>query len=366
MLTRLDDYPLHQTAEPIAQPATGDRNFYDRYFFNGYTRAGDLFFAAALGVYPNRRVMDAAFSVVKDGRQWVVRASRLAPCERTETAVGPITVEVVEPLRALRVRVAENPYGIAAELTFRARTAPIEEPRFTHRVAGRLVMDSTRLTQFGAWEGTLAVDGTRRPIGPTDVLGCRDRSWGVRIVGEPEGGAPGMPPQFYWLWAPIHFDDVCVHFDVNEDGDGRRWHANGNLARVGDFAAESGVEYLTAVEQRVRWRAGTRRAERASIVLTPHGRPPVTIELDPLLTFQMRGLGYLDPEWGHGMWKGEEAVGGDAWTLADLDPLAPWHLHVQQVCRARMGGREGIGVLEQLVIGPHAPSGFRSIVDGAP
>jgi hypothetical protein len=47
MLTRLDDYPLHQTAEPIAQPATGDRNFYDRYFFNGYSAAGDLFFAAA-------------------------------------------------------------------------------------------------------------------------------------------------------------------------------------------------------------------------------------------------------------------------------------------------------------------------------
>ena len=67
MLTRLDDYPLHQTAEPIAQPATGDRNFYDRYFFNGYNRAGDLFFAAALGVYPNRRVMDAAFSVVHGG-----------------------------------------------------------------------------------------------------------------------------------------------------------------------------------------------------------------------------------------------------------------------------------------------------------
>src|SRR6185295_10953553 len=108
MLTKLDDYPLHQTAEPIAQPSSGDRNFYDRYFFNGYSRDGDLFFAAALGVYPNRRVMDAAFSVVRAGRQWVVRASRLAPTERTETTVGPITVEVVEPLRTLRLGVNDN------------------------------------------------------------------------------------------------------------------------------------------------------------------------------------------------------------------------------------------------------------------
>src|SRR5262245_56611392 len=157
MLTRLDDYPLHQTPEPIAQPATGDRNFYDRYFFNGYSRAGDCYFAAALGVYPNRRVMDAAFSVVRDGRQWVVRGSRLAPQERTETTVGPITVEVVEPLRVLRLRVAPNPYGLTADLTFHASTAAIEEPRFTHRVAGRLFMDSTRLTQFGAWSGTITV-----------------------------------------------------------------------------------------------------------------------------------------------------------------------------------------------------------------
>jgi hypothetical protein len=364
VLTKLDDYPLHQTAEPIAQPSTGDRNFYDRYFFNGYTRTGDLFFAAALGVYPNRRVMDAAFSVVRGGKQWVVRASRLAPVERTETTVGPITVEVVEPLRTLRLRIGDNDHGVRADLTFTARTAPIEEPRFTHRVHGRLVMDSTRLTQFGTWQGSLTVDGASIALDPTAVLGCRDRSWGIRVVGEPEGGAPGMFPQFFWLWAPINFDDVCVHFDVNEDGEGRRWHANGNLVRVGDFGDDA-ITSTKSVDHRIVWRSGTRRATSASISLTPHGGTPVTVDLEPLVTFQMRGLGYLEPEWGHGMWKGELAVGGDVWTLADLDPLDPRHLHVQQVCRARMDGREGVGVLEQLVIGPHAPSGFRSLIDGA-
>ena len=364
MLTKLDDYPLHQTAEPIAQPSTGDRNFYDRYFFNGYTRSGDLFFAAALGVYPNRRVMDAAFSVVRGGKQWVVRASRLAPLERTETTVGPISVEVVEPLRTLRIRVGDNDHGVRADLTFAARTAPIEEPRFTHRVHGRLVMDSTRLTQFGAWQGSLAVDGHTIAMDPAHVLGCRDRSWGIRMVGEPEGGAPGMFPQFFWLWAPINFDDVCVHFDVNEDGDGRRWHANGNLARVGDFGDDA-ITFTKAVDHRIDWKAGTRRAASAAIELTPHGGAPVRVALEPLVTFQMRGLGYFEPEWGHGMWKGDLAVGGDVWTLAELDPLEPRHLHVQQVCRARMDGREGIGVLEQLVIGPHAPSGFHSLIDGA-
>ena len=79
----------------------------------------------------------------------------------------------------------------------------------------------------------------------------------------------------------------------------------------------------------------------------------------------MLGLGYLHPEWSHGLWKGEEALGGEEWKLDALDPLDPRHIHVQQLCRARMGDREGIGLLEQLVIGPHRPAGFRSLFDGA-
>ncbi|HVM39755.1 MAG TPA: hypothetical protein VM618_03115, partial [Acidimicrobiia bacterium] len=67
MLTPFDDYPIHQTPLPVAHPVGGDPNHYDRYFFNGYT--GDLYFAVAMGLYPNRGVIDAAFSVVHDGIQ---------------------------------------------------------------------------------------------------------------------------------------------------------------------------------------------------------------------------------------------------------------------------------------------------------
>jgi hypothetical protein len=366
MITRFDDYLVHQTAEPIAHPATGDRNAYDRYFFHGYTRSADLFFAVALGLYPNRRVMDAAVSVVRNGVQHSLRASRLAPLERGETRVGPIEVKVLEPMRTLAVRVRDNDAGIAASLAFYARTAPIEEPRFTVRTAeGRLAMDSTRLTQLGFWEGTLTVDGETLELDPSHTPGARDRSWGVRPVGEPEGGAPStMLPQYFWLWAPVHFDDVCTHFDVNEDGDGRRWHAAGMVAQTGAFD-EGTVEPMASVAHAVTWEPGTRRARAATITLRPHRGDPLVVQLEPVLTFQMRGLGYLDPEWGHGMWKGPEALDVSRLTLADVDPLLPPNLHVQQLCRARCGARTGLGVLEQLVIGPHAPSGFTGLLDPA-
>ena len=34
-ITPFDDYPIHQAASPIAVPSSTDRNFYDRYWFNG-------------------------------------------------------------------------------------------------------------------------------------------------------------------------------------------------------------------------------------------------------------------------------------------------------------------------------------------
>ena len=49
----------------------------------------------------------------------------------------------------------------------------------------------------------------------------------------------------------------------------------------------------------------------------------------------------------------------------DLDPLAIENLHIQQLVRCHSEGRTGIGVLEQLCIGPHAPSGFVALNDGA-
>jgi hypothetical protein len=368
VLNRLDDYPIHQAPVPIAQPDASDANFYDRYFFNGYARAGDLFFGAALGLYPNRRVMDAAFSVVRDGEQRSVHASRLAPTERTETEVGPIRVEVVDPMRVLRVEVGRSEAGISAELAFTARADAIEEPRTTRIDQGRVLMDSTRFTQFGSWSGWVEIDGRRIEVDDDEVWGCRDRSWGIRPVGErPAAGPPAGSPQIYWVWAPIQFDDQCVLLGTFEDETGHAWHTG--ASRVPTWASQVNANAsarvasatLHAPRHEIDFRPGTRRARAARIAFDGLG----PIELEPILDFQMLGIGYLSPEWGHGLWKGEEAVGASRWRPGELDPLDPRHLHVQQLVRARMGERQGIGVLEQMIIGPHVPSGFKGLFDGA-
>jgi len=363
MLTKADDYPIHQTSEPIASVGTSDRNFYDRYFFNGYAPDGSVYFAAALGSYPNRQVMDAAFNVVHRDRQYVLRASRLAGLERMETYVGPIHVEVVEPLRRLRLRVEPNAWGIAGDLLFTRRAPVLEEPHFLRRNGGRIFMDYTRLTQHGDWSGTLSVDGKSIDVGAQGFRGTRDRSWGVRPVGEREAGAPAFPLQFFWLWAPVNFDDVCTHFDVNEDADGEPWHAAGMIVPAGTTGGTDTVQNMRAVRYALTMRTGTRHAAAAEITLCSQSGADSRISLTPLYNFYMIGLGYGHPQWGHGMFLGEDAVTGESWRLADLDPSIPSHLHIQAICSATLGQRRGIGVLEQLILGPHKPTGFTDLFD---
>jgi len=359
MITRGDDYPIHQTAEPVASVGTADRNFYDRYFFNGYARDGSVFLAAALGQYPNRGVVDGAFNVVHRGRQYIVRASRSdAGRDRMDTRVGPIGVSVVEPLRRLRLTVDPNPFGLSGELLFTARGAVIEEPRFRREHGGHVFMDSTRLTQHVEIEGRIEVDGETIQVTPQRFWGSRDRSWGIRPVGERAADAPAPPPQFFWLWAPVNFDDLGTHFDVNESADGTRWHQAGMLVPVGGE-----VETLPAVDYRLDFQPGTRHARRAELTLTRAQAEPLTIALTPLYNFYMLGLGYQHPTWGHGMRVGDDAVDGESWALADVDQTIPLHLHIQAVCEAVCGARRGIGVLEQLILGPHTPSGFKDLFD---
>ena len=64
-----DDYPVHQSSQFIAHPATSDRNFYDRYYFNLHSCSDELFAIFGLGQYPNLGVTDAFIDVRHKDKQ---------------------------------------------------------------------------------------------------------------------------------------------------------------------------------------------------------------------------------------------------------------------------------------------------------
>ncbi len=360
MLTKADDFPIHQTPEPIAFSGT-DRNFYDRYFFNGYDPDGTEFFAAAFGVYPHLNIADAHFSVIRDGVQYCLHASRVLHMERMDMTCGPIRIEVLEPLQKLKV-VVEPSNGFAAEIVFEGRSFPIEEPRFIRRNGPRAFMDYTRLTQNVRATGWIEVDGVRRDLS-AGTVGTRDRSWGVRPVGapDPQPPVPQTITGFFWQWTPLNFADRSVFFHINADPDGTAWNTRAVIAP--DGAGPDGFhETEHAVMEDVALIAGTRHA-RGGTLNVPLAQGSASIKFQPFLTFLMRGIGYGHPAWRHGGYKGELAVEREDIDLATVNMAAPENIHIQALSRVTLSlpgeaAQSGMGVFEQLIAGPYRPYGL--------
>lgn len=367
MLHPHDELPFHQAAAPVLQPATGDPNAYDRYFFHGWDAESGAIFVVALGLYPTRQVVDAAFCMAMDGHQRSVFASGRMSRER-DTAVGPVRVTVDDPMRTLTVAVDAPDQGLEAELRFTARTAAILEPRQTMLDRARVVLDTCRYAQFGRWDGWVRSGDERVAVSADRWGGTRDRSWGVRPL---SGATPVAPstamPGIFWLWSPLQLEDGCLHLAVQEGADGaRQLQAAVRATDVGDrppWDADDTLANARLVDHAITWEPGRRRAARATwtVAALPHGGLE-RIELHPVGRVHMRGAGYTHLERGHGAWHGELDVAGEELVHADVDPWDLTGLHVQHVVRVD-GDRRGAGVLEQLHLGPHAPTGLTGFVD---
>jgi hypothetical protein len=368
MLTAGDEYPIHQTPEPVAFSGS-DRNFYDRYFYNGYSSDGSVFFAAAMGVYPHLNIIDGSVSVLYNGKQSSVFFSRPLNMERMDTYIGGMSVEVLEPLKRIRLKLEETE-GIALDVEFTGRAFPVEEPRFTRRQGPRMLMDLTRMTQNGHWSGKLRIDGKEIEVNPDSWSGTRDRSWGVRPVGaqDTQPLIPPLEPQFYWIWTPTNFANQALYFHVNDDGKGEAWNKRAVLAA--DGAKHGEHLHLDDAQMDVTYAPGTRRMAKARLSMKDSQGNPYAVDFEPMGTFLMRGIGYGHAKFKHGMSHGDQLVV----EREDMDPNAPWNipenLHIQEIVRAKLSGpggqtSEGIGAFEQLFMGPHKPSGFKSMLDGA-
>jgi hypothetical protein len=375
MLSKFDDYPIHQTSRPIAVRDSADRNAYDRYWFNGYDEGAEFYFGIGAALYPNLGILDGGLSIVVDGEQHAFHCSRRASGEPSDLAIGPFRIEIIEPMQSLRVVLDDNETGISGELLWIPRTANFVEAH-QHAFNGiRSSMQATRFNQFGRWQGELRINGRTLRIDPSTTLGTKDRSWGVRPVGEPDpAGAPALPGKrggIFFLWAPLHWKDRCTHAGVFETTDGVMWHWDGMVLPTYENPEDiPGIEDpdtrpLLSVAHDIEYIPGTRRARRARITMTELGDKVSEIELEAALCFRMKGIGYMHPQWGHGRWKGELAIGGERWKIDDVDEMALENQHIQQVMMARSDGEEGVGVLEQIAIGPHARYGFKDFLDPA-
>lgn len=371
MLSSWDDFPVHQVPEPIRHVGTSDRNFYDRYYFNGHACSDELFFVVGMGMYPNLGTHDAFLTVRRGDTHHVVRASKEL-VDRRDTSVGPIAIEVLEPLRRLRITVEQTGddgrAGLGADLTWEGSMPAWEEPRHYVRKHGRTVFDTSRFAQNGRWSGWLQVGDERFEVTPDHWWGARDRSWGVRPVGEPE--APGIQTEpvmtGMWNYVPMQFDDHSILLIVQEEASGHRTIEE--AVRVWNDP-DRGHDWLGRPEVDHTLVSGTRMIATPTRFLLPEA-PEGPLEITcTSLTYNYLGIGTgygLGDEFRHGMWLGPgPVVEYKTWPMAELDTWA-WYAIVEHAARFEVDGRVGYGMLEHFFISAYPRYGLTDLTSVAP
>lgn len=355
--SELDEYPIHQSSLSMARVATSDRNFYDRSYLHAHDRTGDIFFIGGMGFYPHLGVKDSVAVVRRHNRQWVLRCSDALDNRSLEQCVGPYRIEVIEPLRKLRL-ICEHEW-IGFDMTWEAAFPAVLEHPHLLLTEGRPTLDAQRFAQVGSWEGTLYIEGEDIAVTPDVWTGARDRSWGIRPVGEaePQGRSAERPLDgFWWLYVPVRFDDFALIVILQEEANGYR-----TLNDARRVFSDGTVEQLGWPRVEIDYRPGTRDPTTARLHLTTRTGKPLLVELETLTSIALHiGAGYGgDPDWAHGQWMGREWVSTDSYNLTapDIVTRVPWGIS-DHIAHVTCEGQTGWGMLEHACMGRHDPSGF--------
>ena len=359
-----DEFPVHQSPDWISHAGTTDRNFYDRNYFCMHGSSDELFAIFGMGQYPNLGVQDAFCCVRRGDKHHVVRGSRPLT-DRMDMSVGPMRIEVIEPLKKVRFIVEPNEHSIAMDVTWDASIRAMEEPNQYIRSEGRVVFNTQRFAQLGRWEGNLSVGGEDFAVTPDRWGGARDRSWGIRPVGEPEGdgirqGVNVMSGM--WNYFPMMFDDHAILYMNNEADDGTRRLVEGKRVWVDGRPDED----LGRSEHDHTFESGTRVLTHSTISFPEAG---IEIDCQPLLVnYVAVGTGYgMDADWRHGMYQGPDLVvqGKVLDVDTEVKPIGQYGV-VDHVGRYTYEGNVGYGLYEHGFFGPFHRYGMADGAAGAP
>lgn len=354
---QLDEYPVHQAPLTMARMTSSDRNAYDRCYFNAHDGTGEVFLIAGMGIYPNLGVRDGFVSVRAGDLQHTLRVSDALEGRTLQHEVGPMRVEVVEPLHRLRLVSEHDDLGV--DLTWTGSFDAVLEQRHVMLNRARPTLDAQRFAQVGTWEGSITVGGTAYDVTPDRWVGSRDRSWGIRPSGdsEPPGRNADEPGDgFWWLYVPLRFPDFQLVVIIQELSDGYRI-----LNDVTRVWPDGRIEQLGWARPEIHYRSGSRHPERARLHLTEPDGTPLVVDVETLGFIPLHvGCGYGgDPEWAHGAWRGRDWASYSTYDYTDPEIIGrvPWGA-IDHVARATCNGVTGHGLFEHASVGRHDPTGF--------
>lgn len=362
----LDEYPIHQAPQSMKWFATSDRNAYDRCIMHALSPDGATQIAVGLGVYPHVGVIDCYIAIRQGHRLTSLRTSGVLGDDRMVQQVGSMRIEVLEGLKTVRF-VCEEDEGISADLTWHGSFPAVDEPRHIKKAQDVTILDAFRFVQTATVTGQVVVDGQILDATTEGWVGARDRSWGIRPVGEATAAGRPTPDGYgmWWCWIPLRFETFALMLVLEESPDGYR-----TINEAIRIRPDGSIEQLGWAETDIRYTSGTRYPTGATISLRGRDGRDLDLEIETMGPMPLSvGLGYGpdDDGWNHGRWMGE------SWTQRvdhqlDAEPAATrmaWSM-IDHAARASFDGEVGFGIFEHLCLGPHAPSGFADITSMAP
>jgi hypothetical protein len=367
MISELDESLLHQTADTFDNTSVSDHRFFDRTVIGVQAPDGRLALITSFGVYKNINVMDGFACIQEDAkRQFNHRFSRRLRPDVGQLKLGPLAIEVVEPLKRLRVRLAPGDYAGSFDLEWKAALPPHEEPRHLSFSNGRIANNYLRFDQFATCSGWIELEGRRTEL--KDWFAWRDHSWGVRPgiggfepVNDHANAIPGMLGLYCW-W--LTEDDGGL-LQLQEDHAGKRLYMDGHIAfRHSDRPPLKVVD----IQHDMKILPGTRLFESGRIVATTSDGEEWVIEAESVgRAWLYKGSGYdngYKDEKGLGVWRGDWLEEYDMYDLSDPEAcvlpdgrvIRP--MHREQIARVRVNGRPGYAHLPFVSMGRIERYGF--------
>lgn len=364
-ITAADEFLYHQIPDTFAVTATSDRNWTEKIWLTAFALDGSLQANFGFGKYNNRNVMDGFAGVSRGVEQWTVRGNRTLYPDPLTMSIGPLSYEIVEPLKQVRVRLEENDaQPIAYDITFTGELPPFFEARNRHRSVYRLESDTVRYHQLGHADGWVSVNGERTTVDGATWGSARDHSWGERgerLVG---GLPPGVqvPPvsgggtgRSLALWAPLLMTrpdgskyEIQFYLIEGAHGDGPQRFLSGHVSE-----ADGSQQEIVKIEPNITLAKRTRYVTGGSYGLTLASGEERVVEIEPqgASGFHLRPGRY--GVWRgavHGHWLGDLVVEGDyiADCSRDLKRIGQSR---DMPVRVRDGDAVGYGIHESIISG---------------
>ncbi|WP_156842897.1 hypothetical protein [Novosphingobium aquimarinum] len=278
MLSPYDEFPIHQTSHTFASIPSTDFSWDDGCYFGFFSPAEKVFLAVGYRVNPNSDIIGGFAILNVDGKQHTTRFSRCWRRDMT-TRVGPFAVEVMEPLRKLRVSLDENETGLSFDLVWTGVSPAVLEEHHLAENRMRRTTDQSRYCQAGEPSGFIRFGEQHWQVDPAGWSCARDHSWGLYAERRPLSPDPRwLPPKIVQahqralrFWIILRAGPFSGFFHLHEDADGvqRDFSDVFGTALGGSLFAgwDSKFEIATARHEAV-YQPGTRLLSKVVMAIT--------------------------------------------------------------------------------------------------